>query len=145
MVVVADSFLWCNLEVSQRSLGPPRPGLLAFYSTVVYSDLVSGKGKAWSVKKGVPLACHYCGTRLRRDVDDTRDHIIPRSEGGPNTQWNRVPACVSCNWEKRSKTYEEFTGKTELPMQCQEMGFKTTKQFTDLLHKERPSVRLPLP
>lgn len=106
---------------------------------------MSGKGKAWNVK-GQPLVCHYCGTRLRRDVDDTRDHIIPRSLGGPNTQWNRVPACVKCNWNKRSKTYEEFTGKSELPEQVQAMGFRTTAQFVEMMRRPREQVRrTPLP
>lgn len=101
---------------------------------------MSGKGKAWSVK-GQPLLCHYCGKRLKRDVDDTRDHVIPRSLGGPNTQWNRVPACVTCNWNKRSQTYEEFTGKAELPPQHH---FRTTQQFLDMLNR-KPDERQALP
>lgn len=48
-------------------------------------------------------ACVYCGRPAT-----TVDHVIPRSRGGPNAQWNLVPACKECNHEKGSLTAEEF-------------------------------------
>lgn len=38
----------------------------------------------------------------------TRDHIIPRKDGGPNTLDNLVSACRSCNQRKGTKSYSSF-------------------------------------
>lgn len=43
--------------------------------------------------------CHYCGL----PGANTRDHIIPRSRGGPSDTWNLVPACERCNHAKGAK------------------------------------------
>jgi len=40
--------------------------------------------------------CHYCGEG--RGVES--DHIVPKSLGGPNASWNRVPTCGPCNIRK---------------------------------------------
>ncbi len=40
--------------------------------------------------------CHYC----RLVVATTSDHIVPRSKGGVDAKWNRVPACAPCNVAK---------------------------------------------
>lgn len=69
--------------------------------------------------------CHYC----HRPNPTTRDHVIPRSRGGPDEAWNLVPACSRCNLRKADRTYEEFTGKPRLPRQCVEAGFPTTENF----------------
>ena len=37
--------------------------------------------------------CAYC----RRETDLTRDHIVPRSAGGPNVVANYLPVCQPCN------------------------------------------------
>lgn len=57
--------------------------------------------------------CHYCGCRMtlfigRRNTA-TRDHVIPRSAGGPTQMWNLVAACHDCNQAKGSTPYEVFT------------------------------------
>jgi hypothetical protein len=41
--------------------------------------------------------CHYCGGEA-----ESVDHVVPRSAGGPNLAWNRVPACHPCNGLKQS-------------------------------------------
>lgn len=42
--------------------------------------------------------CHYgCGRPAT-----TADHIVPRSAGGRNEPWNRVPSCEPCNRAKAS-------------------------------------------
>jgi len=38
--------------------------------------------------------CAYCGAR---GVSLTRDHIVPRSAGGPTFGWNTALACKPCN------------------------------------------------
>lgn len=41
--------------------------------------------------------CVYCG-----GIAGSEDHVVPRSAGGPDTLYNRAPACPSCNNQKRS-------------------------------------------
>ena len=38
--------------------------------------------------------CVYCGVR---GVRLTRDHVVPRSAGGPSFGWNIALACRPCN------------------------------------------------
>jgi len=50
--------------------------------------------------------CAYCGTvhsPSKAKTTLSRDHIIPRSKGGPDTWMNVVTACKSCNAKKDSK------------------------------------------
>ena len=42
--------------------------------------------------------CHYCGVF----GPSTKDHIVPRSLGGPTLPWNLVYSCEPCNQAKRS-------------------------------------------
>ena len=44
-------------------------------------------------------SCSYCG---RSDVHLTTDHVVPKSDGGARTLTNLVPACRSCNSDKKS-------------------------------------------
>ncbi|RVT96311.1 HNH endonuclease [Rhodovarius crocodyli] len=49
--------------------------------------------------------CCHCGFRTNLDVpgrQPTREHIIPRSLGGPNTYDNLALACARCNGERGS-------------------------------------------
>jgi len=45
--------------------------------------------------------CAYCGKRPRGRL--TKDHITPYIHQGPNTLWNVVPACQSCNSKKNTR------------------------------------------
>ena len=49
--------------------------------------------------------CAYCGRPLSRFH---REHVIPRSRGGPSLADNLVASCASCNHRKRTKTLDEF-------------------------------------
>ena len=50
--------------------------------------------------------CGYCGRDLLSDPDTffsrVRDHLIPRSQGGPDASHNRVAACHVCDKLKGS-------------------------------------------
>lgn len=48
--------------------------------------------------------CIYCGA----EENITFDHLIPRSEGGPDIISNQVPACQSCNSSKGSRDVIEW-------------------------------------
>lgn len=51
------------------------------------------------------MVCAYCGGVFRRD-DLTRDHIVPRAQGGADRWMNVVSACQSCNVRKGNRTPE---------------------------------------
>ena len=50
--------------------------------------------------------CLYCGNFFSR-VDLTRDHIIPRGQGGKDLWMNVVAACKGCNNRKGCRTPEQ--------------------------------------
>lgn len=50
--------------------------------------------------------CMYCGTRFF-DGELTRDHIIPKVQGGVDHWLNVVAACRRCNHHKGGRTPEE--------------------------------------
>ncbi len=60
--------------------------------------------KAVFIRDG--FACQYCGARLSL-LTGTRDHVQPRSRGGPDTLANVVAACRSCNARKDARTPQE--------------------------------------
>ena len=47
--------------------------------------------------------CVYCKKRFAAE-DLTIDHVVPRSQGGPDTWENLVCACVRCNARKGGRT-----------------------------------------
>lgn len=57
--------------------------------------------------------CHYCNAA----PGTTRDHIVPRSLGGPNAQWNIVRACGPCNNDKASSWPECPCGVCQLAVE----------------------------
>jgi 5-methylcytosine-specific restriction endonuclease McrA len=48
--------------------------------------------------------CIYCEATENLTID----HVVPISKGGENTLENVVPACSSCNNQKRAKTLTEY-------------------------------------
>lgn len=50
--------------------------------------------------------CAYCGD-LFAEAELTRDHIVPRSQGGRDTWENCVTACRRCNLDKAGRTPEQ--------------------------------------
>ena len=54
------------------------------------------------------MNCAYC-QRISGTLH--RDHVVPRSRGGPDAAFNIVMACELCNSEKRDKTAMEWLGE----------------------------------
>ncbi len=52
------------------------------------------------------FTCQYCGVRVGMRTG-TRDHVLPRSRGGPDTLSNVVTACCACNSRKGDHTPAE--------------------------------------
>jgi len=50
--------------------------------------------------------CQYCGTRLTMG-SGTRDHVVPRAQGGIDTLANVVASCKPCNGRKADRTPEQ--------------------------------------
>ena len=50
--------------------------------------------------------CQYCGARMTMGTG-TRDHVIPRAYGGPDTLANVVASCKPCNGRKADRTPEQ--------------------------------------
>lgn len=50
--------------------------------------------------------CAYCG-QVFKDVDLTREHVVPVSARGPDTWCNVVAACRRCNGYKAARTPEQ--------------------------------------
>jgi hypothetical protein len=72
---------------------------------VMYPQLPE-RGNAMLFKRD-RYVCAYCGETFDRK-DLTRDHVVPRSKGGPNTWENCVSACWNCNNEKDSRSVHDF-------------------------------------
>lgn len=50
--------------------------------------------------------CQYCGIKLGLK-SGTKDHVMPKSRGGPDTLTNVVAACKDCNNKKADRTPAE--------------------------------------
>ena len=50
--------------------------------------------------------CAYCGG-IFKEAHLTRDHIVPRSKGGPDKWMNVVTACEDCNHQKDDHLLED--------------------------------------
>jgi 5-methylcytosine-specific restriction endonuclease McrA len=60
------------------------------------------KSQWWKQKLSAGI-CHYCKKKFNaREL--TLDHIVPIARGGTSTPGNVVPACKSCNQEKKLST-----------------------------------------
>lgn len=80
------------------------------YAVLVEKNIIKKIGNYTSLRKSVLIRdnyiCHYCG-----EEGDTIDHIIPRANGGMNTEENLVCACSSCNKAKGKLSYDEFVNR----------------------------------
>jgi 5-methylcytosine-specific restriction endonuclease McrA len=86
------------------------PELINYYSRVRHARKRNAPGShtfpQWLEKVALlGGCCIYCG---RSDVRLTADHKTPLSRGGSNAIENIVPACLSCNLRKHTRTAREF-------------------------------------
>ena len=66
-------------------------------------------GRSWPMLRAYVLerdnwTCQYCGATDRDEYMEV-DHIIPRSKGGKDAEWNLCAACFPCNRRKRNHMY----------------------------------------
>jgi 5-methylcytosine-specific restriction endonuclease McrA len=58
--------------------------------------------------------CHLCGESIDPNLDRNADmalsvdHIIPKSQGGPDTPDNLKAAHRKCNWQRNDMSVEEW-------------------------------------
>ena len=57
------------------------------------------KDRIWTKTKG---HCHLCGECLSYEEPWAIDHLVPRASGGPDDEWNLLPACHFCNRMKKA-------------------------------------------
>lgn len=59
--------------------------------------------------------CHYCGGRVAPQ-ELTLDHVVPLIRGGRSTRGNCVPACKTCNNQKKDLLpleWEEYLARLQ--------------------------------
>lgn len=97
--------------------GTTRDGSLSVIET---PSIIAIKGNGFNPAKHAMVAlsnktlfgrdrntCAYCGDHFGNHSKLSRDHIHPKSRGGPNTWMNVVTACRDCNAKKSNKTLKE--------------------------------------
>lgn len=75
--------------------------------------MVSGKHQIKALVRAFNGICHYCGHETSNRVAwgaptglaPTREHIVPRTFGGPNDMSNYVLACADCNNHRGSMLF----------------------------------------
>lgn len=61
------------------------------------------KKSQWWIKQIHRGICHYCQAKFPSSKL-TMDHVVPIARGGTSTQGNLVPACETCNRNKKLHT-----------------------------------------
>ncbi|MET0152194.1 MAG: HNH endonuclease [Candidatus Binatia bacterium] len=56
----------------------------------------------WWKRRRASGICHYCGGRFAPQAL-TMDHVVPLVRGGRSTRGNVVPACKTCNTDKKHR------------------------------------------
>ena len=88
--------------------------------------------------------CFYCGKTLSRSKA-TKDHIIPRSKGGGDSQHNIVDACRKCNTEKGNLLLDEYRQVVAFRFSLSASTFRFPGEGDALQQKkEKSSARKPV-
>lgn len=78
------------------------------------------RASQWWKRRCAKGRCHWCNRAIPPD-ELTMDHIIPIARGGKSTRGNVVPACKTCNNQK----------KQLLPMEWEVYLQRTREKPTD--------------
>ena len=70
------------------------------------------RSSQWWKRRRAKGVCHYCGRAVPPHAL-TMDHIVPIARGGKSTKGNTVPACKSCNSEKKQRLPMEWDAYLE--------------------------------
>ncbi len=65
------------------------------------------RASQWWKRRLAKGRCHYCGQAVPPEAL-TMDHIVPVARGGKSTKGNVVPACKTCNNEKKQRLPMEW-------------------------------------
>lgn len=72
---------------------------------------VAVREAVWNLTDG---HCAYCGSPLTKFKEDGHsynfcvEHVVPKSQGGPDNLANYVPACIGCNNAKKANHVLDF-------------------------------------
>ena len=56
--------------------------------------------------------CVHCGSKYRKGNMDI-DHIIPKSKGGSDSEWNLQCLCIHCNRSKQANISKIFSDRVK--------------------------------
>lgn len=95
-----------------------------------------GKRLRFEVFKRDRFTCQYCG-RTPPSVVLHVDHVIPQSDGGPDTETNLVTACEGCNQGKSNIPLTEVTKTVAEQMERTRERREQVEALNRLLAEER--------
>ncbi len=75
--------------------------------------------------------CVYCYTEFETHADLTLDHVIPKTLGGSNEDFNLVLACANCNRNKG--------GKNEIKLINFLLQVRRNRELAHVTHETIPS------
>ncbi len=74
---------------------------LSKYRQIPYKEIILSRK---NIVRRDGHRCQYCGSTK---APITVDHVLPKSQGGPDTWENMIAACVKCNNHKGDRTPEQ--------------------------------------
>ncbi len=89
------AFMWYELQTDEKHAKRER------------EEAKKLKKSQWWLTKLNQGNCHYCEERFAAS-DLTMDHIVPIARGGKSNRGNIVPACRTCNTQKKLHTPAEL-------------------------------------
>jgi len=87
-------------KINSVSMSIPLPSIvrLSLFVRAFKRDVALNRK---NILKRDNFTCQYCG---KNQEILTTDHIIPKAQGGPESWYNLVTACVKCNNRKGDRT-----------------------------------------
>lgn len=99
----------CSDWVEEKSFCSRSCALASLVRTLELKKTAPGfySSKQWKRLKAQAVArdglrCVYCNEQ-KTEAELTADHVIPRSQGGPDELYNLVACCLTCNLAKGNK------------------------------------------